>query len=189
MSNTWTTSGRRGGRRESARGQGGVLRRTQRMRPAREDRTPHGQCNRRDVRWASDDDAASRRWRTGGAASLRARASIPRGYRGAQANNCVCTSLGGPIARVVVGAAAAATRAPRTTSFSQLFHSSRRAAEKFDRCARVHERAASPAHRPPPRRRVAARPAVAPSKGPCRGCPPTAATKPWPTEPRSRRRS
>ena len=52
-------------------------------------------------------------------------------------------------------------RDPHEFLLAAVSRSHRRAAKKFDRCARVHERAASPARRPPPRRRVAARRAVA----------------------------
>ena len=126
-------------------------RRTQRTRPPGR-RTPRGWGCWRDADAGPDDDGgATYGW------PLTATRRGPRGYGGA---------------RVRVAARGGGRRRPsrrprpRTNSFSQLFHSHRRAAEKFDRCARARTcglARPSPASAPP---RALGRP-VAPSRGPC----------------------
>ena len=128
--------------------------------------------------------------------------------RAGSLTNCVCTSLGRPTARVVVGAVAAATRAPRT-SFSQPRGCFTRRAEQprnltgAPACMKVHSRppiarlraAASQFLRPwRPSKRL-------PNFVPAESCPAlsrrhiderraphaAAATKRWPTEQSPRR--
>lgn len=154
MSNTWTTSGRRAGRRElhAARVDGSSVKHVDAdvaraaadrapLEDARDGRVVLVDPRRRQLDAEDEDDRRADDDERAGSLKL-----------------CVYISFEELTAGVVIETVPR-PRDPHEFLLASCFTG--RAAEKFDRCARVHERAASPAHRPPPRRRVAVPQAVA----------------------------